>query len=87
MQSLATTRMSSKGQVVIPENIRDRLGLEAGARFLVIGEDDVVILKALSRPTMAEFDSLIKQARQQARSSGMTRADVSKAIARVRSRM
>jgi AbrB family looped-hinge helix DNA binding protein len=86
MQALATTRMSSKGQIVIPENIRDRLGLEAGAQFVVIGEDDVVILKTLQQPAMSEFDNLIRKARQQARTSGMKRSDVAKARTRVRSR-
>ena len=43
METLATTRMSSKGQVVIPEAVRTRLGLEAGAQFVVVGEDDLVI--------------------------------------------
>ena len=29
MESVATTRMSSKGQVVIPESLRQQLGLES----------------------------------------------------------
>ena len=45
MTNLATTKMSSKGQVVIPEDIRKRLKLKAGSQFVVVGEDDVVILK------------------------------------------
>jgi AbrB family looped-hinge helix DNA binding protein len=86
MQTLATTRMSSKGQVVIPEDVRNRLHLEAGAQFVVVGEDDVVILKFIQRPAMAEFDGLIHKARQQARSSGLKRSDITKAIARARGR-
>ena len=30
-----------------------RLGLEAGAQFVVVGEGDVVVLKALKPPKMA----------------------------------
>jgi AbrB family looped-hinge helix DNA binding protein len=86
MQTLATTRMSSKGQVVIPENIRNRLGLEPGAQFVVVGEEDVVILKTIHQPSMTEFDTLVRKARQQARSSGMKGSDIVKAIARVRGR-
>jgi AbrB family looped-hinge helix DNA binding protein len=47
MANLATTKMSSKGQVVIPENIRKQLNLKAGAQFIVVGEKDVVILKSI----------------------------------------
>jgi AbrB family looped-hinge helix DNA binding protein len=84
MQALATTRMSSKGQVVIPEDVRNRLHLKTGAQFVVVGEDDVVILKTINRPSMSEFDSLIKKARSQARDAGMKRMDIAVAIARVR---
>ncbi len=86
MKTLATARMSSKGQIVIPEDVREKLGLTAGAQFVVVGENDVVILKTITRPSMRDFDSLIKKARRQARSSGMSRSAVSKAIARVRGR-
>ncbi|HDN94572.1 MAG TPA: AbrB family transcriptional regulator, partial [Nitrospirae bacterium] len=37
MAPLATTKMSSKGQIVIPEDIRKRLGLKPGAQFVVVG--------------------------------------------------
>lgn len=85
MAKLATTRMSSKGQVVIPEEIRDRLGLSAGSQFVVIGERDVVILKTLSTPSMKEFDALVNRARRQARKAGMKRSDIAEATKRVRS--
>jgi AbrB family looped-hinge helix DNA binding protein len=84
MESLATTRMSSKGQVVIPEEIRDRLGLKAGTQFVVVGNRDVVILKAISAPSVKEFNDLIGQARQQARRAELRKSDVEAALERVR---
>lgn len=83
MSILATTRMSSKGQVVIPEEIRDRLGLQSGTQF-VVGDRDVVILKTIAAPSMREFDNLIAKARQQARKSGLKRLDIDAVVARVR---
>ena len=56
MKNLATTKMSSKGQVVIPEDIRNRLKLTTGSRFVVVGKDDVIILKSIKPPSMDEFD-------------------------------
>ena len=85
MSNLATTKMSSKGQVVIPEGIRKRLGLKAGAQFVVVGDKDVVILKAINPPSMEDFDALISEARRQARKTGMKRSDITAAIAKVRS--
>jgi len=78
------TRMSSKGQVVIPQEIRTRLGLRAGAQFVVVGEGDVVILKGVSAPSMEDFDALISEARRRARASGLKRRDVTAAVAKVR---
>lgn len=86
MQTLTTTRMSSKGQVVIPEEIRDRLGLRSGTQFVVVGDRDVVILKAISPPSMKEFDDLIAEASRQARKSGVKKSDIDAAISKVRGR-
>jgi AbrB family looped-hinge helix DNA binding protein len=84
MGSLATTRLSSKGQVVIPEEIRLRLGLKEGTQFVVVGDRDVVILKTIAPPPMAEFDELVRTARGAARKAGMRPADVKRAVAKVR---
>ncbi len=80
MAGIATTRMSSKGQVVIPEEIRRRLSLKAGSQFVVVGDKDTVILKAIAPPSMEQFDDLIAEARRQARNAGMKRSDVLAAI-------
>ena len=84
MSLLATTRMSSKGQVVIPEEIRNRLHLSAGSQFVVLGEGDAVIFKTLTAPSMKDFDGLIQLARKQAKNAGIKPTDISKAIATVR---
>ena len=86
MEAFATTRMSSKGQVVIPEDVRGRLKLMPGVQFVVVGEGDVVILKTITPPSMEGFDSLIRRGRQQARASDMKRSDIMRAVSKVRSR-
>lgn len=84
MEANATTKMSSKGQVVIPEEVRKALGLKAGSKFVVVGEGDVIILKKITPPSMSEFDDIIDEARRQARHAGMKRSDVAAAIKAVR---
>jgi AbrB family looped-hinge helix DNA binding protein len=84
MTTIETTKMSSKGQIVIPEEIRDRLGLKNGDKFLVMGEKDIVILKTLAKPSLADFDDLIKKARKQAKSAGLKKSDIGKAVVKSR---
>ena len=84
MAGLATTKMSSKGQVVIPEDIRKRLNLKPGAQFLVVGEKDVVILKEITAPSMSEFDSLIANTRRKGKEAGLKKSDISAAIEKAR---
>jgi AbrB family looped-hinge helix DNA binding protein len=84
MNSLATTRLSSKGQVVIPESIRKQLKLREGAQFVVVGERDMIVLKTISPPPLEGLASLFAQARQQARKAGLKPSDVTRAIRKVR---
>jgi len=86
MTQIATTKMSSKGQVVIPEDIRRRLGLRSGSQFVVVGEKDTVILKTISLPKMEEFAELMAQARKQAKQASPKRFYMKAIVAKVRSR-
>ena len=84
MSTLATTRMSTRGQVVIPEDIRIRLGLEPGVQFVVVGNKDVVMLKVVSAPSFKDFDLLIKEAKKMAKKAGILPTDIAKAIRKSR---
>ena len=86
MSTISTTKMSSKGQVVIPEDIRKKLGLKSGSRFMVLGDKDVVILKTITPPSMEEFDDIITKGRKQARDAGLTENDIEDAIKDARGR-
>jgi AbrB family looped-hinge helix DNA binding protein len=86
MSTLATTKMSCRGQVVIPETVRNEMGLKAGAQFVVISQGDVVMLKVLSPPSAEEFSALQKRLRRKARAAGLTQKDVTKAVVDARRR-
>ena len=84
MSNPSTTTLSSTGQVVIPEEIRDRLGLTPGTRFVVVAEGDVVVFKVLAAPEADEFAGLVAQARALARDEGLQVADVRRAVREAR---
>lgn len=84
MSKLATTKLSSKGQVVIPEDIRNQMGLHSGDQFLVVAEKDVVILKAIVKPDMSQYRDLIVRTRSAAKKAGMAKEAVLDAVKEVR---
>ena len=84
MAAYATTKLSSKGQVVIPEDIREQLNLKEGDQFVVIGQGDAVILKAITPPSMDEFEGLLKEARATSKRSKANQSDVKAAIKKAR---
>lgn len=84
MGTAATTTLSSRGQVVIPEEIRLQLGLEPGAQFVVIADRDVVIFKLLEPPSLKDFAAVVSRARKVAKQTGMTPADITNAVKKVR---
>ena len=65
------TKMSSKGQVVIPRGIRDKLQAKEGSFFAVFSSDDTLVLKRIEMP---EKKQLIKELGEIAR-EGRKRAE------------
>lgn len=57
--SIATITLSSKGQVVIPKEIRDELHWESGTQITLISSASGVTLKAAPKKTGRKFGDLI----------------------------
>ena len=79
------TRISEKGQVVIPSSLRKEMSIKKSDQFMVFGEGGTLILKKIETPALKKaFDDIAKPLHQAARHVGLTRADLKKAIRDVR---
>jgi AbrB family looped-hinge helix DNA binding protein len=58
IMGIGTTRLSSKGQIVIPKRIREELGLEEGEDLVVIARGSQIIIRRLA------LEDLIEEARE-----------------------
>ena len=76
--------MSSRGQIVLPVSIRRRLNLGEGSQFLVLTDNENILLKPVKEPSLDEFYSLIEQAQETARAMGLTEEDINAEIKAMR---
>lgn len=75
-----TTKMSSRGQIVIPQDIRDEMQADEGTVFAVIGNKDTIILKKLEKPSkktlIKDLENIAKEGRKRLESRGIKEADI-----------
>jgi bifunctional DNA-binding transcriptional regulator/antitoxin component of YhaV-PrlF toxin-antitoxin module len=76
--------MSSRGQVVIPEDIRKQLHLEVGTQFAVVAHYNVLILKVITPPKLSDLKRVLDKIQAAAKDAGLTSEDVEKAIKEAR---
>ena len=55
--------MSTKGQIVLPSEMREALSLDAGSKLAVFCEDGTIMLKPLSVPSADDFRESLKKRR------------------------
>ena len=84
MEKVEITSVSSRGQVVIPQSLRDKMKIHEGEKFVVIGEDNTIILKKLEMPSFSGIDKLLKKTRDFAKKKGIKEPDVENAIKQTR---
>lgn len=84
MQQMQVTSLSSKGQIVVPNNIRESLGITVGAKLLVFTDGDNLLLKPIQTPKFEAFKALIKESRKIAAAKGFKKSDLQKIIKKVR---
>ncbi|MBN2458573.1 AbrB/MazE/SpoVT family DNA-binding domain-containing protein [Candidatus Woesearchaeota archaeon] len=65
--------ISSRGQIAIPSNIRNLMGLEDGTKILFFAENDTIMLKKVTQETFAAITKPLKAA---IKNSGLKEKDV-----------
>jgi len=84
MNQVEVTSLSSKGQVVIPRDIRKELGVSTGAKFVVLTDGNNVLLKPVQSPKLETFERLIEESRKIAQNAGLKTKDLGRIIKKVR---
>ena len=84
MNTLDVTTMSSKGQVVIPTDIRKELGLLTGVKLMVLTDGSNLLLKPIQTPKLEAFHALVRRSRHYAKQAGLRKHTLAKALRTVR---
>jgi AbrB family looped-hinge helix DNA binding protein len=53
-------RVSSRGQIAIPVDIRNEMGLEEGSKVLFLLEDDVLLIKKVTMQTWEQITAPLR---------------------------
>ncbi|MBN1157504.1 AbrB/MazE/SpoVT family DNA-binding domain-containing protein [Candidatus Woesearchaeota archaeon] len=82
------TKMSSRGQVVIPLNIRKNRNIKEGERFIVYDLEDSIVLKRVKNlegaKSIDEFEETFSSMWETAKRRGITKRDVALEIQKSR---
>lgn len=84
MSDISTTKMTSKGQVVIPEEIREYMNLESGVKFIVMAMGDSIIFKKINPISQQDIKQLLKKSHAMAKKLKLKKSDIPKVIKEVR---
>jgi AbrB family looped-hinge helix DNA binding protein len=82
--SMMTARISAKGQITLPGEVRQALHVKAGERLLILVEEDSVVLRPLSASSAKDLaGSLCEYAlgRRASAARSVTKKQVSRAVA------
>ena len=79
--------MSSKGQFVIPRDIREEMKIRQQDRFIIVHDNDSILLKKIKREEAnAKMKKLLDKFSRQFQDAGITSDDLKEEIKRARAR-
>lgn len=84
MTQLQVTSVSSKGQVVIPDDIRETLGISTGTKMVIFTDGDNVLLKPIQESHFDTFKKLVKESKKLITKTGFKKASLQKLIKQAR---
>lgn len=78
------TKMTSKGQVVIPQSLRQSKGIKEGEKFLVYDIGESIVLKRVKgfdkSKNINEFEEAFSSMWKTAKTKGITKKDIEQEI-------
>ena len=74
------TKISSKGQVVIPLEVREKMNLEEGNLLIVSDAGDSICMKKIELPKIKSWNEATKPFREAAKKSNFSKDDLKKLI-------
>lgn len=80
----AMTSLSSKGQVVLPIELRKNLSLDEGTKFFIMSEGENILLKPIKEPDEQVFFDMLEKERKWAAKVKLSESDIADAVKRVR---
>lgn len=87
---IETTKMSSKGQIVIPRNARDEIKADEGTIFSVMANKDTIILKKMEMPSreslIRQLEEMAKEGRMHLEKLGIKESDIPDIVHRSRNK-
>lgn len=87
MENREIVKMSGKGQLVVPRDVRAQAQLAPGERFVAFPVRGGVLFKRIEVPSVKlDFDELAQEIEEQFKESGMKRTDIREALSWARQR-
>lgn len=77
---VSITKVSSRGQVVIPSEIREKMNLEEGNLLMILDNDGSICLKKVELPKIKSWEEVTKPFKEAAKKSGFTKEDLDRVI-------
>ena len=83
-------KMSSKGQIVIPKDIRAEISASEGTMFAVVSGRDSIVLKKVAMPSkedlICDLKEIAKEGKKKLEAKGIKEADIPNIVEKSRKR-
>lgn len=73
-------KMSKKGQLVVPSEIREKEGLSSSDRFIALPVKDGVVFKKIGFDVEEEYENLSKEIKERFEEKGLEKSEASEAV-------
>ncbi len=80
------TSIGERGQVVIPQHVRENMGIIKGDKFMVLEQGDMLIFKKLRVPSAEDIEKMLKKGHEHAKKHQLTEEDLTEALKKARSK-